>query len=771
MKKLHITINTRVLLYFLFVTILPLAILAVSSTILIQTSLSEKSGIDVAQTLNDVVKAYNANFNDFREISNTYTFYELVNNAVQKKHKAVSKNLLQIKDHQNLDFVSYFTNDITLQASVSKSIPLIMYPSSQQISSIKSYITALSQPDQSYYGTEILSIEALKALGIQNKFLVEKKSKITTSKNVGVMVQIAVIPLLQNSKKENASEESNNVETDEPKELLIGYLIVGNYVNSPNFIDNKLGNVEEIPLNIMQEQHVIAHNDSFSFNIANSGLEEKQSIREKNSFEEYVNDSWYEILAEPIYNSQGQMVGSLLVGLDQSIFRTLKHKNNLLILHISVLVAAAGLVLAFLFSKSIANPISRMAEAVRSFGEGDLPTPIDVPSEDELGELAISINRMVETIRQREKDIVEQKSKLEAVLTYSADGIITVGSDKKLLYVNSVVLEWLQRPLEEVLGEPFYSILTYKKLSNSNNKLIPKITEVTSIETLKKSYNEAKINDIDLEISYSAIEIKDYSDEIWILVLRDITKRKETEELRENFIATLTHDLRVPLIAEVQTLKQLMKGSYGDLNDTQKYITEQLINSNEDLLSMVNTLLDTYSYEAGKQYLVKRDLDIVLLIQDCISDLTSLFEAKQQKVFVESLVEKSFVKADKQEIKRVLVNLLSNAITHTPEKGTIKFSVENNDMEMIVSIEDNGIGLAEEDKCVIFQRYCKGTKVLRKIGTGLGLYLSRFIVEAHGGKIWVESEINKGSTFYFTLPLITESLGVEKNVKAKNTPG
>lgn len=234
-----------------------------------------------------------------------------------------------------------------------------------------------------------------------------------------------------------------------------------------------------------------------------------------------------------------------------------------------------------------------------------------------------------------------------------------------------------------------------------------------------------------------------------------LQKRKELEQLRDDLVATLTHDLRVPLLAEVQTLECMLKGSYGKLNEKQNFITEQLISNNKNLLDMVNTILDSYKYEAGKQTLIKKKVNFNKLIEECMLDLKSLYEKKNLEVSFTADNEKTETIVDRQEIKRVIINLLGNAIAYTMDGGKIEIFIVEKEDQVIVRVKDTGIGISEDMMKNLFKKYSKGNKTLRKIGTGLGLYLSKYIVDAHGGKIWVESKENQGSSFYFSLPALT----------------
>lgn len=229
---------------------------------------------------------------------------------------------------------------------------------------------------------------------------------------------------------------------------------------------------------------------------------------------------------------------------------------------------------------------------------------------------------------------------------------------------------------------------------------------------------------------------------------------KEIDRMREDFIATLTHDMRTPLLASLQTLKLMQEGSIGELNERQQEITGLLIQNQDDLLTLVNTLLDIYRYEANQQKLVLETIELDQLSQDVIRSLEPLANEREQ--ILQMLPKQNetvySIRGDRFALKRVLTNLVSNAIRYTPTGGNIKVSIEAQNNQIVWVVEDNGRGIPEVDLQKLFQRFAQGTSKHRTTGSGLGLYLSRKIIEAHAGEIFVESQEGQGSRFYFNLP-------------------
>jgi len=298
----------------------------------------------------------------------------------------------------------------------------------------------------------------------------------------------------------------------------------------------------------------------------------------------------------------------------------------------------------------------------------------------------------------------------------------------------------------------------YKTLVNTLDeigKIFDYVSKGSLSERLHIRYNHElrklslNINKMITSLQNRDIKIKDYQREL----LRDIKKLKELDQIREDFSATLAHDLKIPILAEKNTLQFFLKGTFGEISDKQKEALENMQESNKDLLNLVNTLLDVYKYDALPVEPQKEPVDIKILITDCLNEISSL-AAKNNHILKNNIHDEiPSLNIDRNEIKRVVLNLLNNAITYTQPEGIISVDHAVNNTEVIIKITDNGKGISQTDIEKVFDRYFSKALKFRKVGTGLGLYLSKQIIENHNGKIWAESTPEKGSTFFFSLPL------------------
>lgn len=227
----------------------------------------------------------------------------------------------------------------------------------------------------------------------------------------------------------------------------------------------------------------------------------------------------------------------------------------------------------------------------------------------------------------------------------------------------------------------------------------------------------------------------------------------EVQKQREKFVATLTHDLKTPIKAEFRIFELLLQERFGTLTEDQKLVIHEMLRSNRFMYQMVDNLLTAFKFEEGQMVLRLETLDLNELVSTTISlDLSGLAHEKDQILTLHLAPEMPLIPADALEIKRVIYNLVQNAINYTPKGGKIRVSTSYQDHMALVSVEDTGPGIEEGIQKSLFEPYASMSKRYRHIGTGLGLYISKKIIEAHQGELVVDSRPGEGSRFTFSLP-------------------
>ncbi len=353
-----------------------------------------------------------------------------------------------------------------------------------------------------------------------------------------------------------------------------------------------------------------------------------------------------------------------------------------------------------------------------------------------------SINRMVETLNDREKMIVEyqtelmrQNTLLETVINSLSDGILIVNEKNSILKTTPKIENWFGQKHHELVGK---SVLDFIEIDEKIN--------------LHKDVNVFIKHNPTKNFQLSAIKLSVDEKKRYVLLVTDITNEKQLESLKEDFIATLTHDLKVPIVAESNVLNFLLEGKFGAINEKQQFALEGMKKSNRELVDLVQIILDTYKIKETGIKLYKENIMLNEFITEIITEM--------QPIAAESHIEIKFNKstnlnimADKLQLGRVIKNLISNAIIHSTSSETIELETAEIPGYITISVIDFGQGIPKEEIPLIFNKYYSSTKKFRKIGTGLGLYLSQEIINSHNGEINVSSTENVRTEFCIKLPV------------------
>jgi signal transduction histidine kinase len=236
---------------------------------------------------------------------------------------------------------------------------------------------------------------------------------------------------------------------------------------------------------------------------------------------------------------------------------------------------------------------------------------------------------------------------------------------------------------------------------------------------------------------------------------------KSLESLRDSLTMMLVHDLRTPLTTILGPMEMLQTGQFGGLEDVQREIIAMSLRSGYRLLGLVNELLDVSKMESGEMSLHRSTVEVERVVHEAVELVAKINTNDMSRIQYEIADDLPPVSADEDLLRRVMVNLVANAMKFTRSEGTVVVCAENADAShtdsgtIIVSVSDEGEGIPTEDRERIFEKFgqVESRRAGRKMSTGLGLTFCKLAVEAHGGRIWVDSEIGKGSTFRFTIPL------------------
>lgn len=413
------------------------------------------------------------------------------------------------------------------------------------------------------------------------------------------------------------------------------------------------------------------------------------------------------------------------------------------------LVSITSIGLAGIIAFKIAKPLRQLTKAsqdlVRTSNQNAIPVD---QTTDEISQLTRTFNHMALSINEKLAEIESERAKLSTILQEMSDGVIITDRQGTIQLINKAAINLFEVSQAEPIGLTLievtrqHQIVELLECCAKNNK-----TQKVSFEILKtKQFVQA-----------IASPGSDAMPSLFLFIFHDITQERKSELTRRDFISNVSHELRQPLAAIKLLSETLLDGAFDDLPSA-KHFLQQIDNEVDSLNNLVNELLELSRAEAGHINLDLRAVNPLDLLKKIQERLHLLAEQDHIDLVIDCPPGLPLIKADKLRLEQVLMNLVHNAIKFSHPGGEILMKAEVGEAELIFSVHDDGIGISEEDLPLVFERFFKADRSRSGVGTGLGLSVARYMVEAHGGKIWAESRHGIGSTFFFTIPLLNSAL-------------
>ncbi|HTB08047.1 MAG TPA: ATP-binding protein [Bacteroidia bacterium] len=426
-----------------------------------------------------------------------------------------------------------------------------------------------------------------------------------------------------------------------------------------------------------------------------------------------------------------------------------QHTAERLKVYLTVLATVAFL-FAFImlvnFPGYIADPIKELMEGIKQVANKNYSQRVHIENGDEFGELADAFNSMAQKLDEYNNSnlakIIFEKKRIDTIVNSMNDPIIGLDEKRRILFVNSSSCKILGVKEEEIVGK-------YAPDIAMKNDLLRTLMNTTVAVAPLKIYANDRESYFTKEILRIMAEEKPIGE---VIILKNITQFKELDLAKTNFIATISHELKTPISSIKMSSKLLEDERVGVTNLEQKQLVKNIKEDSDRLLNITSELLNMTQVESGNIQLKLRPTSPKEIVEYALAALKVQSEQKHIIVEVVCPVNLPMVMVDAEKTVWVMVNLLSNAIRYSPENSKVIVDVMQKDKKVIFSVKDLGRGIEDKYKARLFERYFQVPESDRS-GTGLGLAISKEFIESQHGAIGMESEVEKGSTFYFELPV------------------
>jgi len=411
------------------------------------------------------------------------------------------------------------------------------------------------------------------------------------------------------------------------------------------------------------------------------------------------------------------------------------------------LLFALGLafVLGSVLTRATIKPINKIIHASRRFSAGDFSHKILVDSQDEIGELASTLNKMAEGLEAKIKEVEIQNQQLKAILETMVEGIIVTDKASHIISINPTVEKIFNITKIDVEGKLFLEVIRNNDIAEITNNVLENGQFVS--RELSLIWPVQRIFKIDASPIFQEGIVSGC-----LLVIHDITEMRRLETMRRDFVANVSHELKTPLTSIKGFVETLLEGALQDKENSRHFL--QIIQDHANRLdNLVSDLLDLSHLESQEIKLDTQKFNLKKLVDDALAGFKS--QLKKKSIKAENILPESlFIQADKDKIGQVLTNLIDNAIKFNQENGALKIYSHDLDNKIRITVEDSGMGIPPKDIPRIFERFYRVDKARSRElgGTGLGLSIVKHIIELHGGSVGVESTEGLGSKLWFCLP-------------------
>lgn len=433
----------------------------------------------------------------------------------------------------------------------------------------------------------------------------------------------------------------------------------------------------------------------------------------------------------------------------EEVDKSISSLTMVLVVGLIILFVVAALA-SYRIALGLTKPLEEITQVAKRIKNMDYRARVEGIKQDEIGELGHAINAMAESLQVQMTRIRQNENHLQSVLSNMINGIVMIDANGSILIMNERAEEILGVSARKLIGRHYSDIKQQYELS----QLIIEGFDTKEFihEEVTFYYPEERLLELNLVPIYqgNGSEFGGI-----LLVVQDVSAIRRLERMRSEFVANVSHELKTPIAAVKGFAETLLGGAVKDEETTRSFL-QIIYDESERLNRLIGDILELSKIESRRAPLMLSPVDIHEFMENTIAILEVSAMRKNIHIHMDSPME-LYMEADEDRLRQILVNLLSNAISYTPEGGTIRISIKENEQEhIVIYISDTGIGIPEKDLPRIFERFYRVDKARSRSsgGTGLGLSIVKHLVELHKGTISVSSKVGEGTTFTLELPSI-----------------
>ena len=464
---------------------------------------------------------------------------------------------------------------------------------------------------------------------------------------------------------------------------------------------------------------------------------------------------------DPPLDSQNFSNWRVLVSLPTSLAYSEVTKLTKRILSFTLISCLVVIAIALVVSQRIVTPIRQVTGAARAIGRGEFDQEIQVTGSNEVGILAEEFNSMRWNLKSAVGKLTEEEKKMTAIVNSIAEGLILVNSDNRVLHINPAA-ERLLGLSEDSINKDITELIQNDELiqieqTPSKNEEANFVSEITLIH-----------HDEKLVLRTIASPFLDENGQTLgtVYLFDDITREKEIDQMKSDFISLVSHELRTPLTSIIGFVSFILDGKAGAINDRQRNSLARVQRQSKRLAALINDLLDISRIESGRIQMEQEPISLLEIVTQRIEEIRPQADEKSIRLDLTAPESVPTIFGDEARMGQVFTNLIGNAIKFTPNNGEVSIKVRVDGSLLHVEVIDTGPGIPAEERQKVFDKFYQLSDISTRQqgGSGLGLSITKSIVEAHGGKLWIDDgNQGKGSNFQFVLPLVRE----DDNVKDK----